>query len=176
MRTLLGIYLLACLTLPFVGTYIWLQQERAEVKRFVHEKLEKGVEPKELVTLTFSNSELNRLRWEHEREFEYQGQMYDVVEKKIQGDSIVYLCWWDHEETRLKEEMRKILAGAENDLPQQNDQQKRLNSFEKNLYVAKSSFLEKNKMKELPKILFPPLLDGYVSPCLTPLTPPPDRS
>jgi hypothetical protein len=29
-RSFIGISLLVFLTLPFVGTYIWLQQERAE--------------------------------------------------------------------------------------------------------------------------------------------------
>lgn len=176
MRTLIGIYLLACLTLPFVGTYIWLQQECAEVKRSVHEKLEKGVEPKELVTLTFSRAELKQLHWEHEREFEYEGQMYDVVEKKVSGDSITYICWWDHEETRLKDEIKKLLAGAKKDLPWKNDQQTRLNSFEKNLYITGPIFYDEKWPDTLPKAIFRSLSGCYISPSLKPLTPPPDWS
>lgn len=176
MRTSLGLFLLACLILPFVGTYIWLQQERAEVKRTVFEKIEEGVEPKELVILKFSEEELSELRWEHAREFEYKGQMYDVVEKRIQGDTIEYVCWWDHEETRLKEEMKQLLAGKEHDFPMKNDQQQRIDTFEKNLYPTTSFFYgKKSRGKHLKKI-FPPYTLYYSSPSPTPLTPPPDWS
>ena len=174
MRILLGIFLLACLTLPFVGTYIWLEQERSEVRHSVFEKLASGLEPKELVTLKFSKAELKELRWEHEREFEYQGQMYDVVEKRIQGDSLIYICWWDHEETHLKEEMKKLLAGPQSDFPQKKDNQQRIETFEKSLYVLQSLLLEKNDLNDLPKKFFPYQNFCYASPYQSPSTPPPD--
>jgi hypothetical protein len=175
-RSFIGISLLVFLTLPFVGTYIWLQQERAEVKRTVSEKIEEGLEPKELVTLKFSEEELSELLWEHEREFEYNGQMYDVVEKRIQGDTIVYICWWDHEETRLKEEMKKLLAGKGQDVPFRNDQQQRIDTFGKNLFFHTDFFYDKKKEDKCLKGVFPSFKLHYSSPYQTPLTPPPDRS
>lgn len=176
MRLLLGIFLLGCLILPFVGTYIWLQQERADLKHSVFEKLEEGIAPKELVTLVVPETDLSELRWEHEREFEYKGQMYDVVEKKIQGDTVLFICWWDHEETRLKEEMKKLLAGQHQDFPLQNEQQQRIDTFGKNLFIISSMVYVKNGWDDFHKKICSSLICGHASAVLTPPTPPPDWS
>ncbi|HET8803629.1 MAG TPA: hypothetical protein VFM72_03560, partial [Aequorivita sp.] len=48
------------------------------------------------------------------KEFEYNGQMYDIVSKEIKGDSIFYRCWWDHEETQLNKNLKKLVASAFN--------------------------------------------------------------
>jgi hypothetical protein len=160
--------------LPFVGTYIWLQHEHAEVKKVVREKLEEGFEPKELVTLIFIEEELSQIRWEHEQEFEFQGQMYDVVEKKEQGDSTIFICWWDHEETQLKKELNQLLAGQQNDFPLNKDSQNRLTTFGKALYaypVLSSKKIGPSFLKEanfLPYLSYPSCFPQ------SPPTPPPD--
>lgn len=60
-----------------------------------------------LVELTFSVEETRtKLRWEHEREFEYKGQMYDIVEiKSAANGTITYTCWPDDEETKLNKKL-----------------------------------------------------------------------
>ena len=40
---------------------------------------------------------------EDENEFEYKGQMYDVISQKISGDSIYIICISDKEEDHLKD-------------------------------------------------------------------------
>ncbi len=103
--------------MPFAGTYLWLYCEKAAVKQQVKQKILGGIDKEELVWLTFKTTEATEvLHWEHDREFEYQGRMYDVVETKAQGDFISYLCWPDHEETqlnRLIDEMAKTDTGNE---------------------------------------------------------------
>lgn len=72
-----------------------------------------GLDPNELVLLKFSKKEATeKLRWEHAKEFEYNGQMYDVVTKSVEGDTVYYRCWWDHEETLLNQKLRKLVASA----------------------------------------------------------------
>jgi len=70
-----------------------------------------GIDKSELVLLKFSKKEaLQKLEWEHSREFEYNHEMYDVVDSKVFGDSIVFWCWWDHEETKLNRQLKSLVA------------------------------------------------------------------
>jgi hypothetical protein len=95
---------------PFYGTYFYLSLQQKVIQEAVQRKLEEGIPSNELVKLTFSTSEINKvLRWEHDKEFEYNGQMYDVVEVTDVGDSLQYLCWWDKAETATKKNKQKLL-------------------------------------------------------------------
>lgn len=72
-----------------------------------------GLDKKELVYFAFSKKEVEtKLRWEHSKEFEFQHQMYDVVEKKIINDSVHLWCWWDFKETKLNKQLQSLLTVA----------------------------------------------------------------
>jgi len=72
-----------------------------------------GLDPEELVLLKFTSLESRtKLRWEHSKEFEFRGQMYDVVSSETKGDSIFYRCWWDHKETQLNQRLKILVAKA----------------------------------------------------------------
>jgi len=96
--------------MPFFGTYALLRHHtrvvRREVKRRLVDEMDKG----ELVSLEFTRGEAEKLRWEHEDEFELNGHMYDVVEKEIAGDSIKFWCWPDHKEARLKKQLNSLVV------------------------------------------------------------------
>jgi hypothetical protein len=95
---------------PFYGTYLYLSLQQKVIQEAVQRKLEEGIPSNELVKLTFFKKEIpNLLKWEHDKEFEYNGQMYDVVEVTDVGDSLQYLCWWDKAETATKKNKQKLL-------------------------------------------------------------------
>lgn len=72
-----------------------------------------GMNHDELVLLKLTKKETEtKLRWEHAKEFEYNGQMYDIVSQEIKGDSIFYRCWLDNEETDLNQKLKKLVAIA----------------------------------------------------------------
>ena len=102
--------------------------------------------------------------------------MYDVVEKKEVGDSLVFVCWWDHEETYLKEQMNKLLAGSMNDNPLNNDRSDRIERFVKNLYCTSFNVLERTKKIDNQKELPPFKGLAHSSPYQSVLTPPPKWS
>ncbi|CAM3293554.1 hypothetical protein AEQU2_00479 [Aequorivita lipolytica] len=109
-----------------------------------------GMDREELVLLKFSKEETQtKLRWEHSKEFEYDGQMYDVVSKEIKGDSIFYRCWWDHEETKLNKKLQKLVASAfDNDENKQRNQ-KQLNVFFQSFFCV-SLFDWQASLSEIP--------------------------
>lgn len=137
MRTILGILLLSVLAAPLVGTHASLRQEKCRVKKEVKKRLMAGVDSADLVFFQFSKHDSETLlRWEHEREFEYEEQMYDVVKKIEQGDSILLWCWWDHEETALNKHLRQLLAKSQNNDPRRHEKERRLVCFFLSLFFV----------------------------------------
>jgi hypothetical protein len=104
---------------PFYGTYFYLSLQQKAIQETVKRKLKEGILENELVRLTFSKKEIpTLLKWEHDKEFEYNGQMYDVAEVTDIGDSLQYLCWWDKAETATKKNKQKLLyAGIDSSKP-----------------------------------------------------------
>ena len=71
-------------------------------------------------------------------DFELIKQETDTVfvEKEVQGDSIAYWLWWDHEETALYQKLNLLLASI-NDYDannQKDNSKKNIWSFAKKLY------------------------------------------
>lgn len=142
MKKLTAIVLFACLLFPFVGSYFLLKNEQKMVKRAVKHKIIEGVDRSELVYMKFSLADSeNKLDWKHSKEFKYKGEMYDIVEKEVQGDSIAYWLWWDHEETALYQKLNLLLAGI-NDYDannQKDNSKKNIWNFAKKLYSQNSN-------------------------------------
>ncbi|WP_339701957.1 hypothetical protein [uncultured Marixanthomonas sp.] len=136
MKKYIGIFLLLCLLLPSAGTYVWLTFHKKSLKKEVKWKLIAGIDKEELVLLKFSKTEIDKkVRWEHAKEFEYKGQMYDIVETNITKDSIAYWCWWDYEETKLNKDLNKIFSGVLKTDTETNEKRKRLINFYRTLFV-----------------------------------------
>jgi hypothetical protein len=135
LKKIAAILLLLTLIVPFYGTWSWLEVQKKKVKRTIKWRIIEGIDREELVLLSFSHPDAkSSLRWIHSREFEYQEEMYDIVEVLEDADSIHYWCWWDYEETRLNRELRKIVAGVFGNSPMAKEKMQRLSSFCSNLF------------------------------------------
>ncbi len=132
---LVGISLFICLVAPLVATFTYMHHQKASVRKELKHRIIAGIDRDELVLLKFSIEESRtKLRWEHEKEFEFAGQMYDIVEKEISGDTIHYWCWWDHEETKLNRQLDDLVAKVLGNNPQRKDRQDKTVDFLKKLY------------------------------------------
>lgn len=127
--------MLFLLIAPAVVTYTWLQHRKTMVRKEVKWKMIAGIDKNELVLLKFSTKESHdKLKWKHSKEFEYNGEMYDIVERKATKDSIQYCCWWDHEETKLSKQLSKLLVSAfQSDAPSK-DKKEQIVNFYKSIY------------------------------------------
>ena len=71
-------------------------------------------EDRNLQCITFSQEDFSGLKWEKKnKEFRWEGKMYDVSKVEYNGDKILVYCIFDTGETDL----RKTLAGLFNDKP-----------------------------------------------------------
>lgn len=113
MRSFKAISLIVLLAFPGVLCICFLHWQKAHIRHEVKEMLIHGIDRDSLTTLTFSKDETGSLLdWEHDKEFEYAGEMYDVVETLVHGDSITYHCWKDHEETHLNDLLTSITSDS----------------------------------------------------------------
>lgn len=131
----MAITLLLCITVPIIGTYGWLSFQQYQTKKAVKRKLKHSISKDQLVRLAFTKQQAEQeLYWEHSKEFEYRGEMYDVVSTEQHGDSTIYLCWWDNEETELNQQLAELVEDVLNTDTERSKQKKKLLNFLKALY------------------------------------------
>lgn len=110
MKRALTILLLLVVSYHFLGVgfvyNIWLYSIKSSVK----EQL-KGTHDEETTIIKLSKvSDYPSLKWHESEEFEYRGQMYDVIKKEDHGDAIWYYCYWDKAETKLLNDLSKYVT------------------------------------------------------------------
>ncbi len=99
-------------------------------------KIKRVVPVEEQFLWTFSIADAHTiLQWEHSREFEYKGEMYDVIRSEMKGDSIWYWCYWDKKETKLRKELNVLLVNLMGPGQQSRNEGRQLNDFFKSLFV-----------------------------------------
>lgn len=107
MRKLTSILLLICLCCTWLGYHLLFHVQLSAVKSEMRAFLLKQKDHKDVITFSFTNEELKKLEWEDETEFGYKGEMYDIIEKKTQGNQIVLRCIADTKETALLQDYQK---------------------------------------------------------------------
>lgn len=169
-------FLLLCLAAPVLLSYGWLQHQRAVVRKEQKRQIAAGLDEDTLVLLKFSEKDSRTLlRWEHSMEFEYQNQMYDVVETELRGDTVYYRCWLDQKESVLNRQIQDLVAKALEKSPENQQNQQYLAHFFKSLFnVGLPSWPVDMPEPEVVKPDFPSVLP-MVSAWVLPSVPPPER-
>jgi hypothetical protein len=106
------------LLLPFIGVFCWVKLEKKMIRREVKHQIMENVDEHQLVTFRFALSDTAKLLdWEHANEFEYKGEMYDVVRRVYRGEFVTYHLWWDHKETALNKQVDLLAQSIFNNHP-----------------------------------------------------------
>lgn len=176
MKKFIGIFLLLCLIIPFTGTVSWLNYQKKKVRKQIKHNIIAGIDKDELVQLTFTIEEtITKLNWKHSKEFEYNTQMYDIVEADTLGNTVIYLCWWDHQETKLNKELNKLLGIFLGNDNQNKETKTRFANFYKSLFNGKSDPW-KVMITEKDNPQFTPYIFNYTSLYFPPHIQPPNYS
>lgn len=158
MKPFLATILLNVMLLPFGGSYLFLELERSKAKTYAIAAMADEENPVQMVWLRFSNEEVeNDLRWEHDREFEYNGQMYDVSKRIEKGDSTHFYCYWDKLETLVNQKLADLIAThTKGGDPSQNETQLILSLFKAvylNVLYESNLFLSNAELKRVNEIV-----------------------
>lgn len=171
-KQIISILLVFSLVMPVIFQIGLLFYHKSEVKKEIRRSLEEVVHNDDLVLMEFSDIEIHsQLKWEHEHEFMYQGEMYDVVYREQQGDKHLLWCYHDRKEKEIKEKITQFFAFGFQDDVQKNDSQKKLLQFYSGLYFYKAQIklLQTQSTKEL----FIPESFNLIHTNIAPPVPPP---
>lgn len=104
--------LLFCWVLPYGVAHLCWQIREDQLEDNLYLRLQ-AAELEDLFHFVLTKAEAQRLfRWEHAREFSYQGRMFDVVRREEKGDTLKLWCYWDAEETSLKDQQGVLMRSA----------------------------------------------------------------
>jgi hypothetical protein len=152
-----------------------LQLQKIQIRKEVKWQMIAGLDKEELVHLKFSEAEKkSELKWEHSREFEYKGEMYDLVEIELIGDTTYFTLWHDHEETQLNKQLNVLVAKALGNNPTKQENEKKVDDFFKTLY-CKSCEIERLPFEINVKVKYNPEESHFQEEMHLPLSPPPEK-
>lgn len=139
MKRALAILLLITFAFNFIGAgfvyNVWL----ISIKQNVKQKMKKEHNEKETlikVPKSWSDAPPADFKWHEEREFEYRGQMYDVIKKEIHGDEIWYYCHWDKAETKLLNNLSKYVTDYLQQHPSDKQKESTLQAYLDKLFLG----------------------------------------
>lgn len=139
MKKLFSASLIILLFVPIFGTYNWIKLETHLVKKSVKRKLIQGVDKSELTKLTFSPDQLaTQVKWKHSKEFEYNGEMYDIVYTELEGEQTTYYCWWDEAESELNDSINTLTQLVLDSNAKHKTQKRQLQNIINTLYHSNS--------------------------------------
>jgi hypothetical protein len=99
--------LLTCFSLTFAGYHLVFYLQRAALKSEMKAFLRSQETHRDIVQISFTEEELSQLEWEGDDEFFFNGEMYDVIQKKADGNKTIIFCISDKKETALLNEYQK---------------------------------------------------------------------
>jgi len=120
MKRALTISLLLFFLAESVGFIIFLLVDWHEVRKEMRQFLNSDEFEKSAITLTLNNEELAKIKWiEKDREFIYQGKMYDVGSISTLTPNLTNIvCIQDHREADLFKKM-KLMVDQDQSAPNQ---------------------------------------------------------
>ena len=114
-KKIISILLLFSLLLNIVGYHIIFHLRQVEIKSEMKTLLRLRANSEDEIDFVFSVNDkkgISKLEWEGDDEFRLNGQMYDLIEKKIEGNKLVLRCISDEKETSLIKKFAKMNTEA----------------------------------------------------------------
>lgn len=98
------------LLLPFWGSWALCEFEHALHRKSIKRSFLEALPEKSLTRISVHRAfQFIDLDWEHEHEFGWRGDMYDIVYQQGTVDSLVYWCWLDSKENELQKKLENVL-------------------------------------------------------------------
>lgn len=145
MRHVITILFSLSLTVPFLSVFSWLSIEKKAVRKEMKHQIMEVTSNDELISFTFEQKDtLKVLKWKHSKEFEYKGEMYDIVRREYENNHVTYYLWWDHEETALNGKLDKLTAALFDQSPSKERSSQQLSFFLTHLFVEESDLFSIN--------------------------------
>ena len=159
------------------GFYAILSFEREEIREKVEQKLIKSLNKSELVCVVDNDKNSPKIEWERpEKEFRFEGNLYDVVYKEKAFGVTYYYCLSDKDETILEAKIDKLLENETKHLPLGSQSKSMLNFLSEPLTIHQNPTFYFNCFIDKKSSIFPNLSVFYPTDFVSKLKQPPQFS
>ena len=118
MKKVISIIFLSLLVLKLGAYFAFLSIEQEIIREEMTEKVASTLSNSELVQLKFSKENLEKIEWERaEKEFWFQGKMYDIVRSETKNGEQIFYCLSDEKETEIEAQIEKLGDDFTNNSP-----------------------------------------------------------
>jgi len=93
------------------GLFLTFIIKQTVIRSEIRNRIKSGLPKNSLTIIKKHKNEAEQnilLKWLREKEFSYNGKMFDVVSREIHGDSVWYYCLLDEKETGLFSKMKLL--------------------------------------------------------------------
>lgn len=119
------------------GIYLGFQLERAEIRHKVRNNIKSTVKKSDLELITIHKDDIRKeLQWKHAEEFEWNGEMYDIIYEDEKDDSLLYWCWADKEESALNRQMESWISHLLFNTPNSKEKHKTIQVNYNHLFIS----------------------------------------
>ena len=105
--------LVGLLLVQMQGTWVVFKLQQVAVRHEVKQQIRAGVPESDLVTLriakVWEKTPNARFEREHSKEFRFDGEMYDIIRSREEGDTTVYICIHDVKESGLFADLERLI-------------------------------------------------------------------
>ncbi len=102
MKKVSAILLLLLILYQLVGYYSIHHFQVYRIKKDVKKQIKNSIPQDQLTSISYTLSEIDKINWvEKDKEFIFEGVMYDVVKVKMTDSIITFFCIADFKETEL---------------------------------------------------------------------------
>ena len=109
MRQFIAILLLISFSVQIRGYHIYFHYQQTNIKKAAKRIIRQRLKQENSEEFVFSLSGGHEMpEWKDDNEFSFRGEMYDVIEKRIEDGKIYVRCVSDKKETALIDNYRKI--------------------------------------------------------------------
>jgi len=111
MRKCFGWCFLLLFSWQIVGYVVFFEWKHIHIKKEIKSLLKSGVPQDELVDFHFNTYQIKQLKWLKKNEFEWNNQLFDVVQSFSSCDGITHFrCISDTQEKVLFKDLNKYIA------------------------------------------------------------------
>ena len=115
MKKIVSSILLLSLFLNIVGYHFIFQIQQHNIKEDMEEYLSKSENILNATELKLPLNDISKLKWQDEKEFTYNGELYDVIQQKKVNGELIIQCIKDKKETHLVNDYTKISKETQGD-------------------------------------------------------------
>ena len=121
MKRIISIIFLFLLVMKIGGYFAFLTIQQIIFREEAKEKILHHLPANKLTKLSFSDQEIQAIDWEEtNKEFYYEGNLYDVVKIEFEQKNCIIFCLADENETEIYSELQQMSKAQNDEIPVKN--------------------------------------------------------